>query len=385
MGLYLFTVVTLAGMAETAYISKYFGYLVGLTVLLKIFTKGFVVTNELLLFGGWILWSLTGALVVVSHFIFWTWIFTFLQIFILFALLLRVADNYKNILVLTVFFFLGFLAFAGITFLSGSYSLSIETGERIEGLTENSNSFAMMIHNMLILQLLFYELTKKKWLKISLLALLPLLAKLILASGSKKGFIFFVFILMVWFFLFHGRDALKKPFYFSLLIFAGALFIGWLISSLSGSMLGERLDMMQQTLEGGAGSEGDRVRMELVGDAIKCFFNHPVIGVGLFNFRFYSSSGLYAHNGYLELLTNGGLIGFILMFGVYWNLFKKSLKGFKSQLLVISKVSKIVLVFFSYVALISLVSPMYMGKHHWVMLGLITAFYEVSRKKRLLN
>uniref|UniRef100_UPI00241E810E O-antigen ligase family protein n=1 Tax=Cloacibacillus evryensis TaxID=508460 RepID=UPI00241E810E len=42
--------------------------------------------------------------------------------------------------------------------------------------------------------------------------------------------------------------------------------------------------------------------------AIKLFFQFPIFGIGLFNFREYSNH--YAHNTYLEILCESGVIGF---------------------------------------------------------------------------
>lgn len=51
------------------------------------------------------------------------------------------------------------------------------------------------------------------------------------------------------------------------------------------------------------------------------FLKHPVAGVGIGQFRFYAGAGglsLYAHNNFLEILANTGIIGFCIY---YCNLF----------------------------------------------------------------
>jgi O-antigen ligase len=44
---------------------------------------------------------------------------------------------------------------------------------------------------------------------------------------------------------------------------------------------------------------------------------HPVLGVGLGQFRTLSSSGLYSHSDYIEVAANTGIIGFALYFSIY--------------------------------------------------------------------
>lgn len=60
--------------------------------------------------------------------------------------------------------------------------------------------------------------------------------------------------------------------------------------------------------------------------AYKCFREHPVVGIGIGQFKFYSAShggpNAYAHNNYLELLASLGIIGTYL----YYNAIIKQLK-----------------------------------------------------------
>ncbi|ARN56292.1 O-antigen ligase family protein [Sedimentisphaera salicampi] len=384
MGLYLFTIPSLSQAEATAAASKYFGYAVSIVILLKFFTKGFVITKEVICFGAWLLWSLTGIMVAVSMYVFGTSFFRMFQFFVLFMLILRVADNFKNLKLISILFFLGFVEAVIYTFLSGDFLLGTETGERITGVSSNPNGLAIIIQHMLILQLAFFELSKKKWIKIFMLALLPFQAKLIFATGSKKGLIFFIFILLVWYAVFHWKDIVKRPLLFLFLLAGGLVFIAWMSSAIADTIVGKRMRMFLETAETGGGA-GEQARIGLVKEGFRVFSEHPLIGVGLNQFGFNNKFGIYAHNTYIELLTNGGLIGFVLMMAVFVILALKGFKNRMSNIPEVAIVSKMVIVFFAYAALISLVAPLFFSHYHWVVLGLIAAFYETARRKGILR
>ncbi|MFI4912716.1 MAG: O-antigen ligase family protein [Sedimentisphaeraceae bacterium JB056] len=381
-GIYVFTAVSISYMEGYNYLSKYIGYTATVLALIKIILRGVTVSREILFYGSWLIWSCTGVFVYISPVVFWTRFFTVMQLFILFLLVIRISDNYKNLLGLSVFYFLGVLLVVLLTFITGDFNYGIETGERITGTAGNANSLSVIIHHMLFIQFAYFELSKKKWIKVSMLALLPFQAKVIVATGSKKGLIFFLFVILVWFLFFHMRDVYKKPHIFLILMTLGTLFMVWFFNNIIGTTLYNRLLGLQATLEGGGGD--DYARITLAKKGIQVFIEHPIFGVGLDNFRFYSGIGVYAHNTYIELLTNGGLIGFLLMFSVLLSLFLRGCKGMKSSITNVSVISKIVVVYFLYVFLISMVSPLYYDKFHWIMLGFITAFY-VHRNKVVKN
>lgn len=58
------------------------------------------------------------------------------------------------------------------------------------------------------------------------------------------------------------------------------------------------------------------------------FKNHPVLGVGIGQFRYYASAGgldLYAHNNFLEILANTGIVGFFIYYGSMFQLLLRTL------------------------------------------------------------
>jgi len=72
----------------------------------------------------------------------------------------------------------------------------------------------------------------------------------------------------------------------------------------------------------------DRYRFYVYG--IKIFFEHPIFGVGLDNFREHYYGGM-SHSDYIAALANTGIIGFILYQSYYIILIKRTVKLIKTE------------------------------------------------------
>lgn len=71
-----------------------------------------------------------------------------------------------------------------------------------------------------------------------------------------------------------------------------------------------RISVMQSNETSALGDLNGRALLWI--DAINCFFEHPIIGIGWKNFAAIAGNGNHAHNIYLQLLAETGLIGLIL-------------------------------------------------------------------------
>jgi O-antigen ligase len=64
-------------------------------------------------------------------------------------------------------------------------------------------------------------------------------------------------------------------------------------------------------------SDIDIGRLDLYREAFNVFKQHPLFGVGFQCFQYYSTSGLYAHSAYAEVLAGTGIIG-VALWGMYY-------------------------------------------------------------------
>lgn len=87
-------------------------------------------------------------------------------------------------------------------------------------------------------------------------------------------------------------------------------------------------DIMQQMFDSLLGDNSSVTDPSLIGRAFfrkkawEIFFDHPILGVGINNFstvmeQINYSQTLYAHNNFLELLADGGIIGFCMYYWIY--------------------------------------------------------------------
>ncbi len=124
----------------------------------------------------------------------------------------------------------------------------------------------------------------------------------------------------------------------SLLILVFALAITW--QTLLPLSVVERISMTKG--EGGQIEESAAIRLDLWDHALKLFKEHPVIGIGFGGFEYTMPEGVRwkdAHNYYLKMLSEQGIVGFGLLlitlfmaFRSGWKLSKGGKNGFEKGL-----------------------------------------------------
>mgnify|MGYP000859447901 CR=1 FL=1 len=72
--------------------------------------------------------------------------------------------------------------------------------------------------------------------------------------------------------------------------------------------------------------DGDAMRTVLIKDALSVFMDHPITGVGLNNYQYYSIFQMYSHSDYVEIFACAGLIGAVLYFAVHFTMGKRLVK-----------------------------------------------------------
>lgn len=126
-------------------------------------------------------------------------------------------------------------------------------------------------------------------------------------------------------------------------------------------MVGYRLELMiSGLLGGGAVDASTSTRMGLVEHGINFFLSSPWIGHGGANFAalnaFYyrANAGCYAHNNFIEILADYGVIGFILYYWIYIFMIAKTIKRLKTtsnlQLMVFSLLVTLLIMEYGFVS-----------------------------------
>src|SRR5690606_22930214 len=136
--------------------------------------------------------------------------------------------------------------------------------------------------------------------------------EVIFLTGSRKGMIS-VFLV---FFMFFLRNFLTTTFLKKLLNIAiGGVIIAGLYQWLQSSIFFRRVLRLFSMLSGDNVNEGSiNERASMAMDGIRLWMEKPIVGWGTNQFRFISGYDKYAHNNYVELLSNNGIIGFVIYY-----------------------------------------------------------------------
>lgn len=202
------------------------------------------------------------------------------------------------------------------TIFSTGYYMRGTFGSLLDDVT-NYNNYTTHICIICIIAA-YYAIVREK--KICFFPFLVLFAILVF-GGSRKNII--VVPLIAVFFAFFSGNLTKRA--RNILAVVAVILIGvYLLFTLD--FLEQIRNTMFEMVYGlfgintGAAIRIDRStseRLYLIEEAKKIWWQHPIIGVGWDNYRYFNSLHVYAHNSYYELLASLGVIGFVLYYCYY--------------------------------------------------------------------
>lgn len=345
--------------------------------------SGFSMPKELIFLAAFIIWSLTGTFVAIAQQLVIVKIITMLQIFIMAVIIAHYASSTKAVSFMFWGALIGAAIVAASAVVTGEYQSAGAGVERAAGIAMNSNAFAMTLVYATIALLYFFKTWKLKILKLSVFGVLLIVGKLIISSGSRKGFISFALLLILWFAFSYAKDIFRKPVaaLFTLAILLGLF--GFMAKQMANTILGERLESAVVIAEGGISSEGSiQTRQILAREGIAFIKNSPIFGLGLNNFMVHSTQGLYSHNNYIEVTTGSGLPGGVLyyMVFVFWALrllrLRKSVLSDKERDFLNIAISFLIVRLIVDIALVS-----YYTKISWIFLAILIGFtYHLEKR-----
>lgn len=300
-----------------------FGALYVLNILY--FKKRPNIPPEVILYLLWIAWSLTGMINAPDRSVYWQGLTTLLQMAVMIIVIAGITATYRNLNVVLAAILIGGLIVALSGFVSGEFQLAseLESKSRATGLTNNANSFAYSLLFIIFSSVYFFRHNRGLLKQFVLAGFFVCAVVGIVYSGSRKGFLGLLFFIALLFFLTKGKYLLRKPLYSFLLftslfsvVYAGTNFV------LARTYLGKRMTY--------TASEGAPTRVQMYKEGFELIRQYPLTGVGLNNYRVFSSFGKYSHSDYIEVAANTGLVGCALYFAVYLLLWLR-LKRLKSR------------------------------------------------------
>ena len=184
----------------------------------------------------------------------------------------------------------------------------------------NSNTLGMCASFAIVINL-YFLLSKKISVWTTALAFLGVVV--VFASGSRKALVsLFLGIFLYLMVRSFRKNQRTLPLLRFLIVLPIAVFVVYQILQLPifSGMMG-RMEGMLNIVTGGTVEKSAMIRFSLVQLGISLFKQHPILGIGIDNPRLFTygvtGQSFYLHNNFLEILSSGGVVGFILYYWIY--------------------------------------------------------------------
>ncbi|CAI8872711.1 O-antigen ligase family protein [Priestia megaterium] len=197
----------------------------------------------------------------------------------------------------------------GIISLINSYYIY---GRLSLSLSANPNDLAYIMLSGIIA---FFVIMPDIKLKNSWLVILILVFSnyIIFLTGSRKNLALSVICLLLYIFLQRSKLSFLKGVFKYTFILLIIISIMWI--SYSDFFVDSKLTRDS--------TESDLTRVRMYDEALKIFEEYPIFGVGYNGYKIISGMGTYSHSTYMEVLSNTGLVGFVIYFSIYVSIFFK--------------------------------------------------------------
>lgn len=177
----------------------------------------------------------------------------------------------------------------------------------------------------------YFFLTAKKYKFIYLLSV-PMNTGIAILTGSRKALLF-ILIPMLFYYIFNQKGILKRLGNALLaMVLAGASCYGIMNIPFLYDMVGYRFETLIYGMLGYGPTDGSTsLRLKMIAWGLEWFKLNPWIGYGINNYMtllgtmntYAGAKGVYAHNNYIELLVDVGLIGTSIYYYIYLKMFEK--------------------------------------------------------------
>lgn len=190
--------------------------------------------------------------------------------------------------------------------------------KRLQDGNLNANTFAYIL--LIVSYIVFYKGDNlqgryQKWWKIGLIVLLPLSWYISLLAASRQVIVliipFIVLLLLRRYFRFTLRNI-----FITVVITAASIgaYLHWGAKLYEGSFLSQRMEIKVT----------EDARAQLVRESFEIISEHPLTGIGPDQFRFNSQEGVGAHNTFLELMDDSGVVNGFLYFILLWTFIRSN-------------------------------------------------------------
>ena len=255
--------------------------------------------------------------------VFWVYIVLVGNSFIAYAITCFAYKDKKMYDYILHLIILGSIALAARIFMQNGL-LAYQTSRTVSGL--NGNYLGLYSAISANLSLYFLNTTKKKTNRLVYFLLTLILVAITLLSFSRKSFVFLLLPITITFILKKvDLKSIAKRVFFVIIAVLCVLFVTFKIPAVYNTY-GYRFQAVLNGISGNVKQSDASVaaRMSYIDWGKKFFVRKPIIGYGLNNFKntlhaekTYGNNDTYAHNNYIELAVDLGVIGLILYYSLY--------------------------------------------------------------------
>lgn len=238
---------------------------------------------------------------------------TLILIFIVMLFLTNYIDTERKInKVIGYFIISGFIASIYILLTS-----DLSQSNRIGYVLGNVNEIGMIIG--ISATFCFYRMITEKKIRYSIVLFIMIVV--ILLTGSRKSLLFIISNIIIIYSL-NNKDSLSQNIKTVVNLLLAGLVLYFLVFNvpLFYQIIGTRLENTFDFLLGSGTTEKSmNIRANMISFGMDMFKNRPLLGHGIDNYRrlmerLVSGIGTYAHNNYIELLVDVGIVGTVIYY-----------------------------------------------------------------------
>ena len=327
--IYLITLYIFVDRNESLIISQIaFIAFAGLTVLVMLQRQRVHIGKNVLMVYITFTWIFATYFWAQNQYLAWVKIKTMWQLFLLFFLTYNLFSEEEN----AHEYLLKCLYIAGISLIGYSIyiygladAINMMLGSRNVRLGRDinqENTFGMM--NATTCMVAFYYLFYKKRFKLFHMAVLALAFLFAMSSGSRKALLVVCIGVL---FLIYKKYGIRQVYkIIAIVLIVSVVFVSVIQLPVFDTVT-FRMKQLLETLLGKGGDSSSQTRTSMISDGWNIFKARMLTGFGVNNYRIVSRYRTYAHNNFIEILVDIGLVGFVLYYLIYWNALKNLWKS----------------------------------------------------------
>lgn len=210
---------------------------------------------------------------------------------------------------------------AGVQALIAVNQFIASGASRAEGIVGNANALAIQLSLTGFLLLLI--LPRETWTRLAALALIVVAT---VTTGTRKlVFVWFSYVILL---LRDLSPLFRRPSVGSAIALLLAPIAVWTSLTFGSVLVGPLEDLtVVQRLEGTFEGQETNKRSNLMEDALRVWWQQPVFGHGIDQYRYVGNNTTYSHNNYTELLADFGVVGLVLYYSIFALLLYRTVIG----------------------------------------------------------